>query len=390
MSDEPPAQGGAQAATRGNPVAVGDHGPAGHASQDHWSPPGKHPFVVILIIVLIVTAVMAILAAWRLPPFSEGGPRTDNAYIHGDTTVIAPQVSGAVAHVLVRDYEHVRAGQLMVLIDDSSYRAKSMQAQASLDQARSQLANNVQQLASARATLEGKQAALGSARAQYDNAAVDLKRDNALVGDGSVARRERDQAEATYRQALASVHQAQADVDIATQDIKSVQVQRDGLQAQVASAAAQLDGANVDLGHTRIFAPVDGQLSEVSVRVGAYVSSGTQLFSLVPPVHWVIANYKERQTDGVRVGQHASFTVDALGGERFDGFVQRVAPATGSEFSAIKPDNSTGNFVKVPQRIGVQIAIGGGQPLADRLRPGMSVETWIDTVGGGGPVDPQP
>jgi multidrug resistance efflux pump len=367
--------------------AVADHGDADHTPPEHWSPPARRPATVIMIIVLAILAVIAILSAWRLPPFTSGGPRTDNAYVDGTTTVIAPQVNGTVSRVLVRDYAHVRAGQLLVLIDDSSYRARAMQAGAALDQARAQLSTNAQTLASARAALEGKVAALDAAQADRANAAANLARDNDLVTDGSVSRRERDQAAATDSQAQAAVNQARAAVDIARQDVRTAQVQRAGLEAQVAQAGAQLYGARVDLARTRITAPQDGQLSEVRVRTGALAAPGTQLFTLVPPARWVIANYKERQTHGLRVGQRATFTVDALGGRRFDGFVERIAPATGAIFAGTSPGAQTGNFVKVPQRIGVRIAIPRGQPLAERLRPGMSVETWIDTDRGDGPAD---
>jgi len=348
-----------------------------HAQARTWAPPPKKPYVIVLIVGLAALAVSAILAAFRLPPFSSGGSETDNAYVEGATTVLSPQVSGYVKQVAVGDYAHVHAGDLLVLIDDSSYRARVMQAAAGVKATQAQLANNLQQLASARASLEGKRAALSAAVAQQANAESEMRRDDDLVTDGSVSRRERDQAEVNDRQARGTAGQARAAVDVAVEDERTVQVARAGLQAQVDQANAVLYAAKIDLGHTRIYAPADGQLGRVSVQVGAYVVIGSQLFSLVPPARWVVAQYKEAQTHGLRVGQRATFTVDALGGRRFDGLVERIAPATESEFSAVKLDNATGNFVKVPQRIGVRISIDKDQPFEDRLRPGMSVETWI-------------
>ena len=150
-------------------------------------------------------------------------------------------------------------------------------------------------------------------------------------------------------------------------------------EAAVAQSQAALELAQIDLQNTQIIAPTGGQLGQISVRLGAYVSAGTHLTSLVPPQHWVIANLKETQLAEVRVGQPVTFTVDALNGETFHGKVQSISPATGVEFSAISPDNATGNFVKIAQRIPVRITVNDGQNNSERLRPGMSVQVTIDT-----------
>jgi multidrug resistance efflux pump len=179
--------------------------------------------------------------------------------------------------------------------------------------------------------------------------------------------------------AEAQVQQANATRSIGTQDVRTVIVGRSGLSANVEAAKAQVRLAEVDLGHTVIRAPQAGQLSEVSVRQGQYVTAGTQLMYLVPKTLWVTANFKEAQTRRMRVGQPASFTVDALGSTRLKGHVENLAPAAGSEFAVLRPDNATGNFVKVAQRIAVRIRIDPDQPAADRLRPGMSVVARIKT-----------
>ena len=201
-----------------------------------------------------------------------------------------------------------------------------------------------------------------------------------LASDGSISIRERDQTLAALAQAEAQVRQALAAADIGRQDIRTVDVGRGGLEAQVAAARAQLNAALIDLDHTVIRAPEGGRLGEVGVRLGQYVTNGTQLMAEVPTDRWIIANFKEAQTAGVAPGQPARFTVDALGGTGFTGHVLDLAPAAGSEFAVIKPDNGTGNFIKIPQRIGVRIAIDPGQRLADRLRPGMSVEVTVDAA----------
>jgi multidrug resistance efflux pump len=213
-------------------------------------------------------------------------------------------------------------------------------------------------------------------------ARADMARASELVGDGSVSIRERDQTLAALQQAEAQVRQAEASEEVARQNVRSVDVGRPGLEAQVDAARAQLSAAQVDLDHTVIQAAEDGQLGEVDVRLGQFVTNGTELTALVPEDRWVIADYKEAQTAHMTTGLSATFTVDALRGARLNGHVEQLSPATGSEFAVLKPDNATGNFVKVPQRIGVRIAIDPGQALAARLRPGMSVEARVQTRGG--------
>src|SRR5262249_50625879 len=186
---------------------------------------------------------------------------------------------------------------------------------------------------------------------------------------------------AAFRQAEASVEQARAAGQIAREDIRATEVSKDGLVAAVEAARAAVRLAEIDLENTVIRAPESGQLGEIGVRLGQYVTNGTQLLSLVPHDRWVIANYKETQTRHMAAGQKVTLRVDALGGVEVSGYVERLAPAAGSEFSVLKPDNATGNFVKVPQRIGIRIAIDPGQRGLERLSPGMSVEARVDTSG---------
>lgn len=344
-----------------------------------WSPAPRTPLAIGIIILVAIGAVLAILAAWGLPPFRGAIQKTDNAYVRGRTTIIAPQVSGYVSQVLVRDYAQVAAGQVLVRIDDSIYRARVAQAKSEVAAAEAALANSKQAHAARTAALSGQTANVANAEAQLQRARADMARVNDLVKDGSVSVRERDQTLAALRAAEAGVRQAQAGGRIAQEDIRTVDVGRGGLQAQVEAARAQLRLAEINLGYTVIRAPEAGQLGEVSVRLGQFVTNGTQLMALVPPDRWIIANYKEAQTRRMAVGQPVSFTVDALGGRKLKGHIQRISPATGSEFAVLKPDNATGNFVKVPQRIGIRILPDPGQPLAGRLRPGMSVVTMVDT-----------
>ena len=241
------------------------------------------------------------------------------------------------------------------------------------------LKNNQQQRKSAEATIAKNDAALKNARAQSLKTQADLKRVKDLTADGSLSIRERDAALASAAQGSADIEQAKALLEMSRQDLQTVIVNRGALEADVENAKAALELAQIDLQNTRIIAPRDGQLGQIAVRLGAYVTAGTHLTTLVPPQHWVIANIKETQLAELRVGQPVKFTVDALNNKAYQGRVESISPATGVEFSAITPDNATGNFVKIAQRIPVRIEVLGKPEESALLRPGMSVQVTIDT-----------
>ena len=329
---------------------------------------------------IALVGVLIVLYAWQLPPFGSAVETTENALVRGQVTIIGPQLSGYVYEVPVTDFQFVKAGDLLVRLDDRIYKQRLDQSLAQLAVQKAALANVVQQRNSAEATIKLRQAAIADSQAQMRKSEADLRRNEALVNDGSVSRRELDVTLAANAQAIAAVAQAQASLEIARQDLQTVIVNRGSLEAAVASAQATVQLARIDLSNTRVTAPRDGQLGQIGVRLGAYVNSGAQLMALVPNQLWVIANMKETQMDNVRIDQPASFTVDALNHRKFHGRVQRISPATGSEFSLLQADNATGNFVKIAQRVPVRITVDPGQEQMDRLRPGMSVVVSIDTA----------
>jgi RND family efflux transporter MFP subunit len=250
-----------------------------------------------------IVGVLLILYVWRLPPFTGGEEITDNAYVRGQTTILSPQVTGYIAEVLVQDYQEVKAGQLLVRIDDRIYFQQVKQAEAA-----------------------------------QDNAKANYERSESLFQSKMVPQSTLDQNRATLE-----------------------------------AAQAALELAKINLANTKILAPEDGRLGEVTARLGQYVAAGTQLTSIVPRKIWVTANFKETQMKGMEVGKEVSFTVDALNHKKFTGRIESLSPAAGSEFSVLKPDNATGNFTKVTQRIPVRIAIDPNQEGLDKLAPGMSV-----------------
>lgn len=391
MSEEPKAntpKPGPEAATASPkappaaPQAAPPSDPQVDAPPSSWNPPDKTRTTVIVIVVAAVLAILAILYSWQLPPFSGGAEKTDNAYVRGRVTIISPQVSGYVTSVPVQDFAEVKAGQVLATIDDRIYRARVAQAEANVAAQQASLANSAQAQRSREVATDSQNAGIANAQAQLTRAEADMRRARTLAADGSISTRELDQTRAALLAAQASLQQARASRSIGTQDVRTVVVARAGLEAAVASAKAQLRLAQIDLDNTIIRAPADGQLSEVGVRQGAYVTAGTQLLSVVPHNVWVIANFKEAQTGAMAIGQRARFSVDALGGTELTGRIENLSPAAGSEFAVLKADNATGNFVKVAQRIAVRIAIDKGQAAAKRLRPGMSVEVHVDTGSG--------
>ena len=343
-----------------------------------YNTPSRTSVVVMVAIALV--GLTLILRAWQLWPFTSDHVHTDDAYVRGQVTVLAPQVSGYVTEVLARDFDRVKRGQPLLRIDDRSYRQKVDQAEAALAEARAQLANSVQSQAQNRAQIASAQANLAAGQAERQRTGTELQRYEALAAQQLVSSSDRDKLRASAQAASAGVAQSQAAIRIAQENLTATRVARQGLEARVASARAALELARIDLDNTVVRAPRDGQLSEASVRLGQYVTAGTQLLFLVPDAPWVVANFKEGQTWKMAAGQPATFSVDAFQGQHLRGHVEQIAPATGSEFAVLRPDNASGNFTKVVQRLPVRIAIDPDQPLAARLRPGMSVVVDVDTA----------
>jgi multidrug resistance efflux pump len=346
-----------------------------------------------VVLAATLAAALTVLYAWKLPPFRTAVETTDNAYVRGHVTVIAPKVDGYVAGVLVHDFERVEAGQALVQLDQRIHAQRLEQARGSLAAQEANLANVEQARRVREAAIAGADAAIAAAHAQQANAVALLERAHAdhqrnemLVGKGFVSARERDrtgnalsQAQAAVKVTLAGIRQADAARAAAEQDLRSVIVNRRAIEAAVESARAAVRLAEIDLENTTIRAPGGGHVGEVGVKLGQYVVPGTQLLALVPSQVWLVANFKESQTARMKPGQPATFRVDALGHAELPGTVERIAPATGSEFSVIRPDNATGNFTKIVQRLPVRISIDASHALARQLRPGMSVVVRVDT-----------
>lgn len=334
----------------------------------------------VLAVILGLAGVTFVLYAWRLPPFTTTVEMTENAYVRGQVTIIAPQLAGYVAEVAAQDYQEVKAGQLLVRLDDRIFVQKLEQARATLAAQKSALANSEQQRLSAEARIRASEAQVQGAKVALDTAEANWRRIEPLLNGGVVTASEADKSRSAVEQARASYGQALAGLEVSRQDLRATIVGRQSLEAAVQGAEAAVHLTEIDLQNTRIVAPEDGRLGEVGARLGQYVAAGTQLVAIVPYRLWVVANFKETQLAGMKSGQPVRMTVDALRHAELAGRIERFSPATGSEFSVLRPDNATGNFTKVAQRLPLRIAIDEGQPLAEYLAPGMSVVVTVDTA----------
>ncbi|MDT0177514.1 HlyD family secretion protein [Enterobacter sp. BRE11] len=305
--------------------------------------------------------------------------RTNDAYVNADYTLVAPKVSGYIAEVKVQDNQQVKAGDVLATLDDRDYRVALESAEADLQVSEAKLLSSQAQLEQQQSTIEQSKATLAASQATAQYAGQNADRYNRLYKSGIVAADDQQKASSTQRSAAAAVRQSQAAVVSATKEIGVLQAAVRQARADVAAAQASVDQARLNLSYTRIVAPVDGMVGQRTARVGAYATAGTRLLAVVPLQQtYVTANYLETQLSDVHPGQRVQIAVDALPGKRFTGHVDSIAPATGATFSAISPDNATGNYTKVVQRLPVKIVLDTDQPDLSQLRVGMSAIPEIE------------
>ncbi len=341
-----------------------------------------HIIPTVIALLAGIAGLLVVLFAWHLPPFQTAHPQTENAYIRGQLTTLAPQLSGYVAAVEVQDFQQVAKDQVIARIDDRQYRQKLAQAQAALAGAEAALKIQQQSVHSAAAGVQSAEAALRSVQAARDTASSAWDRASALQSRGVTAQSSTDESQLVLRQAEAAVTQAQSAIAVAREQVNGATVGLAARQAEIASARAAVELAQIDLSNTVIRAPTDGRLGQVGVRQGQYVTAGTALVSHVSPQVWVVANFKETQLHGIRIGDRASFTVDAMQHRAFTGRIEAFSPATASEFSLLPASNATGNFTKIAQRLPIRISIDPGQEMAEYLEPGLSVVVTVDEGSG--------
>ncbi|KQS85352.1 hemolysin D [Methylobacterium sp. Leaf361] len=312
---------------------------------------------------------------------------TDDAYLQSDKVTVAPRIAGTVAAVLVGDNQSVKAGDVIARLDDRSYRVQLRQAEAEVEKDRAQILGVASAIVQQRAQVASSRADLANAEAALTFAQQEYTRYQNLLQTGSGTVQRQQQAESDLRQRHAARDKAAASLDAAQKQIDSLQALEASTRASLEGAQAKVEGVRLDLSYTTIVAPIDGVAGDRALRIGQVVSAGTGLLTLVPMGRdiYLVANFKETQTGRMVEGQRVTFTVDAFGDHAFRGRIESFSPGTGSQFALLPPENATGNFTKVVQRVPVRVALDPSDPLIARLRPGLSVEATVHTQD---PVEP--
>ncbi|MBS0966479.1 HlyD family secretion protein [Acetobacter okinawensis] len=333
-----------------------------------------------VIIIVLVIVVAALLLLYRHMTVGRYLVSTNDAYMKADSSLISPKISGYITEVAVGDDQFVHTGQILARIDDRDYKTALDQAQATVQAEDASVKNYDARIAAQQAVIRQADAAVEKALASFEFLKRnDLRRKKmATIGFGSTE--QADSADTDTREQSAALTGLRAAAEAARQEVQVLTAARTMALASLQHAQAAKHQAELNLSYTTIVAPIDGTVAARTLRQGQYVQAGTQLLALVPLQSvYVIANYKETQLTDVIPGQEATVSVDTFPDELIHGHVDSIAAASGLEFSLLPPDNATGNFTKIVQRIPVRIVIPADTTLLGRLRPGMSVTVSINT-----------
>ena len=390
------------ASTAPNPAAHSEPAPPKPTTRWEWLKYGT-PILVLLLAAAVVITLTRNWNAW------EGGRAeqvTDDAIVRGDLTPLSTKVAGIVRIVKVSDYQRVHAGDLLVELQDDDYQAQLAQAGAAVDAAKAAIENNRRQrelqdsriqralagIDQAKAQIAAAEAGINAVQADVVRTQAERTRQEALLATQSATKQKVETAVADEQRSAAQEASRKADLEQAKTALRSSEIaveserrskavlesQDQQLIADLHAKEASLSVAKINLGYTKISAPADGTVGERQVRPGQLVSPGTQVISFVPETKWVQANYRETQLTNMKVGDPAEIRVDQYPGKVFHGKVLEIAPASGSQFALLPPDNATGNYTKVVQRIPVKLAFDDAN-LAGSLRPGLSVIATVRT-----------
>jgi membrane fusion protein (multidrug efflux system) len=381
---------------------VPEHATEQPKTRPKWQKYGT-PLLVALLAAAVVLTITRNWNAW------EGGrieQVTDDAYVRGDLTPLSTKIAGIVRDVKVSDFQEVHKGDLIAALDDDDYQAQVAQASAAVEAAKAAIENNLRErelqdakidralagIDEAHAQITAAQAGIEAVQADVTRAKAERTRQEALLQTRSATQQKVEQAVADEQRLSATLASRTADLEQAKTMLRSNELAAEAerrskavlesqdaqLVADLHAKEAALTGAQVNLGYTKIEAPGDGTVGERQVRPGQLVSPGTQVISFVSKIKWVLANYRETQLTNMKVGDVAEIAVDEYPGKVFHGKVLEIAPASGSQFALLPPDNATGNYTKVVQRIPVKIALDDSSD-ASSLRPGLSVVATVRT-----------
>jgi membrane fusion protein, multidrug efflux system len=367
----------------------------------------KRAVVPIVVLGIAVALFLLIRSPWR-DEVGAGVQKTDDAYVRADQTPLSTRISGTVRRVSANDYQAVKAGQLLVELDDDDYQAIVREAEAALEAAKAEYSGNQDAkraadanvaaaeagIAQAQAVVAAAHAGIAATQANVDQAESEFARQQALLNNKAATKQQFEQTQAARLSVVAALQGHQADLARAEATAASSQAalagarqQRSalnakdaGLLAQIAAKKAAITVAQVNLSYTKIFAPSDGSVGEFRVHPGQLVGAGFQVVDLVQSGVWIQANYRETQLGHVRRGDSVDVRIDALPSIAFHGHVEEVSPASGSQFALLPPDNATGNYTKVVQRIPVKIVLDQNSAM-EQLRPGFSAEVEMHPSG---------
>ncbi|CAE6928959.1 MULTISPECIES: HlyD family secretion protein [Pseudomonas] len=330
-----------------------------------------------LFVLLVALIAAALLAHWLL--IGRYVESTDNAYVQGEITRVSSQLNARIDQVLVKDNQHVEKGQLLAELDSSDFELALTRARAALATREAQLAQTQSTLSQQSSMIAASAAEVASTQASLSRAKVDLSRAKTLRKPGYVSEERVTTLDADQRIASSQVTKAQADLQAQRQQVNTLQAEIKSLNAQISSARADIAKAELDLKRTKIYAPISGFIGQRAARNGQYTQVGGYLLSIVPDLDiWVQANFKETQIGHMQVGQQAELVFDSFPDTPIEATVQSLFAASGAQFSLLPPDNATGNFTKVVQRIPVKLTFAAHNPLQGKIRPGMSVEVKVD------------
>ena len=335
----------------------------------------------LLLWIGVLTAIVLVSAGaayyWRFERFIVS---TDDAYVQADSTTVASRVSGYVSAVMIEDHQSVRAGQILARIDDRDFRAALDQARADVQATQAAVGDLQAQLTQQSTLIAQANAGVAASQAALELANLNRARYRKMAGIGFGSQQQSQEADAQAEERSADLARNRAALRAARDQVQVLQAKLDQARALHDRSQAVEQRAALELGYTTIVAPIDGVVAARTVRLGQYVQAGTQLTALVPLREvYIMANFKETQLTQVRAGEPVRVRVDTFPGVALQACVDSLAPASGLEFSLLPPDNATGNFTKIVQRIPVKIRLESGEPLSGQLRPGMSVEASVDT-----------
>jgi membrane fusion protein, multidrug efflux system len=370
----------------------------------------KRTILIPLAILLVAACLFVVISGhWASWEGGRGEQKTDDAYVRADQVPLSTRISGTVRKVDVQDFQAVKAGQPLVELNDEDFRAQLEQAKAALAGAEAALADNqatkrIQQakiqnaetgVAQAEASVAAAQAGVAAVQPDVERASLERKRQDALLASQASTRQANESAvadadrftgmlasrQADVKRAQASLNSSHALLEAEKLQLAALDTRDAGYRADIQARLAAIVVAEVNLGYTRIAAPNDGAVGERHVQEGQLVAPGMQVIDLVKGDVWIQANYKETQLTNIRKGDVADIRIDTFPGVVLRGRVEEIAPASGSQFALLPPDNATGNFTKVVQRIPVKILLDADHPLQGKLRPGFSVEVTIHASG---------